>query len=98
MKCIRLIFSPDGKTLAGGSYDATIVLWDVGTGHPKKTLTGHTAGVYSVAFSPDGRTLASGGRDETIRFWDVDTEHSCEPCQDISSQSEPSYFLQTERC
>ena len=62
----------DGKTLASGSGDKTIKLWDVATGTEIRTLTGHTGGVNSVAFSPDGKILASGSADGTILLWDVE--------------------------
>jgi WD40 repeat protein len=64
-------FSPDGRTLASGSWDHTIKLWDVASGRLLRTLTNHTNGVFSVAFSPDGRTLAAGSADRTITLWDV---------------------------
>ena len=70
----NVVFSPDGKTIASGSWDDDIVrLWDVSTGQLLATLTGHTYGTYSVAFSPDGAMLTSGGGDLAVRLWDVGT-------------------------
>ena len=70
---LSVAFSPGGETLASGSWDGTIRLWDTDTVQQTASLTGHTDGVYSVAFSPDGRTLASGADDGTIRLWDIGT-------------------------
>ena len=70
-------FSPDGRMLAMGSYEANIHLWDVESGTHYKTLSGHAACIHSVVFAPDGRTLASGSRDRSIRLWNVST------CQEL---------------
>ncbi|MFD0375808.1 hypothetical protein [Streptomyces sp. NPDC127112] len=44
---------------------------DTVTGETRKTLTGHTDAVQSVAFSPNDQTLATSSRDRTARLWDV---------------------------
>jgi WD40 repeat protein len=66
-------FSPDGGTLASGSHDNTVKLWDVKDGELLGTLSGHSDWVSCVAFSPDGGILASGSTDNTVKLWDVRT-------------------------
>jgi WD40 repeat protein/mono/diheme cytochrome c family protein len=69
--CIAL--SPDGKTLASGSYDQQVKLWDVATGRALRPLNGHNGAVFDVAFRPDGKTLATASVDRTVKLWDVAT-------------------------
>jgi len=66
-------FSPDGKLLAAGSDDNSVILWDVASGKEVNTLNGHGHLRYirSVAFSPDGKLLASESDNFTVVLWDV---------------------------
>ena len=57
-------------TLASGSDDKTIRLWDTKTGQTTKVLNRHTGFVYSLTVLNDGN-LESGSRDNTIRLWDT---------------------------
>jgi WD40 repeat protein len=66
-------WSPDGQTLATGSQDCTVKLWDCQTGSCRQTLSGHTSWVRSVVWIQDGQILASCSADETIKLWDVQT-------------------------
>jgi len=62
-------FSPDGKTLACGSLDSEVYLWNVAARQVIGTLDGCPSGNWGVAFSADGQTLAAGGADSLVRFW-----------------------------
>ena len=70
---MALVFSSDGKLLAGSSNDTTVRLWDTTTWKTVRTLQGHTAEVDSVDFAPDGQTVASGSKDKAIKLWDAKT-------------------------
>ena len=65
-----LAFSPDGSTLASGSWDGTLKLWNLQSG-ALLWRGRHTNTISCLAFSPDGRLLASSGRDATVQFWDA---------------------------
>ncbi|MCK1386638.1 caspase family protein [Bradyrhizobium sp. 21] len=63
--------SPDGRTLASGSNDKTLKLWNAASGRELRTLSGHTFNVLAIAFSPDGTTVASASGDNTLKLWDA---------------------------
>ena len=68
---LSIAFSPDSNTIASGSEDLTVKLWEVSSGSLKTTLSGHNGDVEAVAFSPNGNTLASGSGDGAIKLWQV---------------------------
>ena len=69
-----LAYSPDGRTLASGSWRGRIWLWDAVTHH--ESLGSDQANLSSIvclAYAPDGRSLATGHEDGVVRLWDPET-------------------------
>ncbi|HSN99446.1 MAG TPA: pentapeptide repeat-containing protein, partial [Candidatus Nanopelagicales bacterium] len=64
-----LAFSSDSKTLATGTDDSTILLWDLDTGVERHVLRGREGPVRAVAFSAGGAILASASEAGIIRLW-----------------------------
>jgi WD40 repeat protein len=65
--------TPDYCRAVSGSYDLTLIVWDLQTGDLINSLVGHTDAIYAVAVSPDNRHAVSGSADRTLRLWDLST-------------------------
>ena len=70
-RCVA--FSPDGKSIAAGSYDGTIQLWNVASHRMVRTFRAHSAAIDDVCFRPDSSTLASASVERSVRFWSLES-------------------------
>ncbi|KAK4035446.1 WD40-repeat-containing domain protein [Parachaetomium inaequale] len=70
-------FHPVFSSLASGSEDQTIKIWDWELGELERTIKGHTKAVLDVDFGgPRGNTLlASCSSDLTIKLWDPSDDY-----------------------
>jgi WD40 repeat protein len=66
-----LAFSPNGRYLAGGTADGSVLVWDMLTGKELGQLIAHRGGTCSISFSRSGNQLLSSGEDSTTLVWDV---------------------------
>ncbi len=66
-----MCFSPDGSTLAAGSYDADLRVWNARNGELVKLIDELPVSMFALAFSPDGRHLAAAGVDRTVYLWET---------------------------
>jgi WD40 repeat protein len=81
---------PDGHTLAAGSADQVVRLYDLSNPQGPAvvgSLTDHIGAITGVAFSPDGRTLASSSSDNTVRLWDLTDVHHPRPLAVLTYQA-----------
>jgi len=74
----RLVFSPDGRLLATGTFRSnTIKLWEIATGRELRNISTGGQNGMSIstvfAFSPDSRLLAAAAGNNSTKVFDVIT-------------------------
>jgi len=68
-----LVFSPDGKYLAAGSWDQLVEVIEAADFSTVHTLKGHSSSILQLTWSADSKHLISNSKDYEILYWNVAT-------------------------
>ena len=67
-----LAYAPDGISVAVGSADGTVQVWNVAMSTVIQTLPGHGPYVDFIAYNSDGKHIVSRARrEQTVTMWDL---------------------------
>ena len=68
-----LAFSPNGKWLASGGLDRSVILWNLSTGEQTRKWTSQNFNVTQLVFSPDSKRLMSADDGGIVRGWKLES-------------------------
>src|SRR5262249_49324749 len=66
-----LAFTTDGRSVAAGTWDKTVTVWDVASGQRLRDFGGREQPATCFALSSDGKTLAAACSDGSLRGYDL---------------------------
>jgi len=66
-------YSPDGKWLAIGESNGTLISYNSTTGDIHRRFDGHMAAISKLIFTPDGKYLISSSADTLVTIWDFES-------------------------
>lgn len=81
-----IAFTHDARYILTASDDKTVVIWEVESGQPLRTYSGHTSYVFCLAVSGSGNLLVTGSYDESVKVWDL---KNAKCTRTISAHSDP---------
>lgn len=70
---------------ASGSFDETLRIWDVRTGHCLREVPAHSDPLTAVSFNYDGTLLVSSSLDGLCRIWDTQVGMCSSACEGRAS-------------
>jgi WD40 repeat protein len=65
--------SADGWTLVSGSWDGTVLVWDVLEGGLRKSFPRLMPRTAAIALHPDGKTFAASSNSQLVYLWETET-------------------------
>ncbi len=86
-------FFPNGFSLASGSYDRTLKLWNTRDNQAFGTLSNHLgsiSGINAIAVHPNGNTFAIACIDKSIKLWNF---RSGKPVRNIEAHAGQVYSV-----
>jgi len=82
-----IAWSPDGRYLAAGGWDAAVPVWDA-RGRVHAVLTGHKDGAHWIDWSPDSSSMVTGSDDGTAKVWGI-TDYGASELMTLAAEDGP---------
>jgi len=79
-----IAISRDGKYIASGALDGSMIFWNINNDYSPLPLAGHADAIENLTFSPDDKWLITDGDDAAMRIWEVPTGNLLQEYTDFS--------------